>query len=145
LKSKLAAKAVSTRTVRELQWSQWSQKFQPISNSSGDGNLIFTADDEEIKSCDSDCLWVVWSNWASDDNLYYYIDTSDSTEPDHEDFCGYLITKIARDEDFDEDELEIAAIDVMCDEGCGGDEECEFCKGEDRILVSFVGPVELQN
>lgn len=145
MKSKLLAKAESTRTARERQWSNWFEKYEPISNSSGDGNLIFTADDEEIENCESDCFWVVWSNWASDDNLYYYIDTSGSIEPDHADFCGYLITRVPRDEDFDSDELEVAAIDVMCDEGCGGDEDCDFCKGEDRILVSFVGPVGLVN
>jgi hypothetical protein len=141
MESKLAAKAESTKTAMERQWSNWFEKYEPISNSSGDGNLIFTADDEEIESCDSDCLWVVWCNWAGDDNLYYYIDIAGFREPDHEYFCGYLITKIARDEDFDEDEMEIAAIDVMCDELCGGDEECDFCQGEERIRVSFVGPV----
>jgi len=143
LKSKLEAKALSIKTTREQQWKKWLESYEPISNSSGEGNLIFTTDDEEVESCDPKCLWPVWSSWASDDNLNYYI--SDFLEPDDEEFCGYLITKVPRDEDFDRDDLEIAAIDVMCDEGCGGDTECSFCEGEERILVSFVGPVSLLN
>jgi hypothetical protein len=143
--SKLAAKSKSVRTAKEQGWHTWFERYEPIPNSSGTPNLVFFADDQEVKGCDPDCLWVIWSTWSIDKNLHYWIKPSDYIEADDVDFCGFLVTKNARDESFDLDKTEIAAIDVMCDEVCSGDAECDFCAGQEFMLVSFVGPVETVN
>jgi hypothetical protein len=140
--SKLAAKSQSMRTSAEQSWRNWFDKYEPIQNLSGVANFVFSSDDQEVKNCNPDCLWVIWSAWLIDKNLYYLIKPSDFIEVDDEDFCGYLVTKNERDESFDG---AIAAIDVLCDEICSGDADCFFCAGEQFMLVSFVGPVETVN